>query len=94
MKESVLLNNVSPDELIQIILDGVQAKIDKLKEAFQPKEPTEYLTRKEVIELLHVDQSTIWAWTKRGKLISYQISNRIYYKRSEVEQAIKPIQTL
>ena len=93
MEQSVIFTSICPKRLTEVILEGVQAKIDKLKATFQPKEPTEYLTRKEVKELLHVDLSTVHNWTKRGKLTSYGIGNRVYYKRLEVEQAIKPIQT-
>jgi len=93
MKEKVIFTNVCPERLTEVILDGVQTKIDKLKAQFQPKEPTEYLTRNEVKDLLHVDLSTVHNWTKKGKLKSYGIGNRIYYKRHEVEEAIIPIQT-
>ena len=41
--------------------------------------------------MLDVDLSTIHNWTKRGKLKAYGIAGRIYYKRSEVEMAIKPL---
>jgi len=92
MQESVIFTNVCPKRLTENILDGVQAKIDILKAQFQPKEPTEYLTRDEVKNLLHIDLSTVYNWTKKGKLQSYGIGNRIYYKRHEVEQAIIPIQ--
>ncbi len=81
----------TPQEIEESILNGVQTQIDKLKKQFQPKEPTVYLTRNEVKELLKVDLSTVHNWTKRGKLKSYGIGSRVYYKRSEVEAAIKPI---
>ena len=61
-------------------MDGVQAQIEKLMTTFQTKEPTEYLTRNEVKELLHINLSTVHNWTKKGKLKSYGIGNRIYYK--------------
>lgn len=70
-----------------IALDLMMA-ISRLEKNFQPKEPTEYLTRNEVAELLKCDLSTIWLWTKKGKIISYGIGNRVYYKRSEVENAM------
>lgn len=94
MQESTIVNQVSPNDLIQMILDGVKAEIENLKASFQPKEPTVYMTRYEVRDLLQVDISTVHNWTKRGKLLSYGIGNRIYFKRLEVEKAIKPIQNL
>ena len=91
MMTSTILENVTPQQLTEAILNGVDEKINDLKANFQPKEPTEYLTRKEVKELLKVDLSTVHNWTKKGKLKSYGIGNRVYYKRHEVENVLKPL---
>lgn len=55
---------------------------------FQPKEPTEYLTRTEVCKLLKIDLSTLYRWTKDSKLPSYGCGNRVYFKRSEIDQIV------
>ncbi len=81
----------SPDELETRIFNRLQSEFETLRKEFQPKEPTEYLTRNEVKEMLHCDLSTVHNLTKRGKLKSYGIGGRVYYKRSELEQAIKPL---
>jgi excisionase family DNA binding protein len=46
--------------------------------------PKEILSRKETAQLLGVDLSTLWAWTKTGKITSYGIGNRVFYKYSEI----------
>ena len=51
----------------------------------------EILTRKEVAELLSIDLSTLWSWTKTGKLKAYGIGNRVFYKYSEVMDSLLPI---
>lgn len=91
MKASTLLHNSTPEQLTEAILNGVDEKLNQLKANFQPKEPTEYLTRNEVKELLKVDLSTVHNWTKKGKLKSYGIGNRVYYKRNEVEKNLIPL---
>jgi len=91
MKESVQFIQTTPDQVINATINGVRIEIENLKKDFLPKEPTEYLTRNEVKDLLKVDLSTIHNWTKRGKLKAYGLGNRVYYKRSEVEEAIKPL---
>ena len=48
----------------------------------------ELLTRKQVCELLQIDSSTLWHWTKKGKVTCYGIANRRYYKRSELMQSL------
>jgi excisionase family DNA binding protein len=91
MQGTIQLVQISPDELQSRIIEGVKAEIDSLRSEFQPKQPTEYLTRSEVRDLLQVNLSTVHNLTKRGKLKAYGIGGRVYYKRSEVEQAIKPL---
>jgi hypothetical protein len=81
----------SPEQIIAEILCGVSKEIESLKNEFQPKQPEQYLTRNEVKDLLKIDLSTLWSWTRRGKLKSYGIGNRIYYKRSEIENNLIPI---
>lgn len=79
---------VTPEQLQTAILDGVKNQLQELKKSFQPKEPTEYLTRSEVSELLQIDLSTVHNWTKKGILTANQIGGRIYYKRSDIESAM------
>jgi excisionase family DNA binding protein len=72
-------------------LNQMRQDLAEIKKSFEPKSPTEYLTRTEVAELLKCDLSTVHNWTKKGKLVKHCIGNRAYYKRSEVESAIKEI---
>ncbi len=91
MQKVTLLHNSSPEELTEKILKGVDEKLNQLKENFQPKKPTEYLTRTEAKELLKVNLSTLYKWTKQGKLKAYGIGNRVYYKRHEIELIMIPL---
>jgi excisionase family DNA binding protein len=81
----------SPEEQENRIYQRLKSEFDTLKKEFQPKEPTVFLTRNEVRDLLKVDLSTVHNWTKKGKLKAYGIGNRVYYRRDEVEAAIKPL---
>ncbi len=89
MKNSTLIHDVTPEQ-ISSLFEGLQNQLTELKKNFQPKIPTEYLTRNELAELLKCDLSTIHNWTKKGKLFPYGIGNRVYYKRSEVEAVLLP----
>lgn len=82
---------ITPEQLQESILHGVKQQLDELKEFYQPKEPEEYLTRAEVAKLLKVDISTVHNWSKAGKLKRHALGNRVYYKRSEIEEAIKEL---
>jgi excisionase family DNA binding protein len=57
----------------------------------QEKRAEEYLTRKEVAELLKIELSTLHNWCKKGKLKPYGIGNRVYFLRSDIEKALVPL---
>lgn len=86
--ESIQLIQITPEQLQNSILDGVKSQLQELQKNFQPKEPTEYLTRHQVAEMLQIDLSTVHNWTKRGILTANQIGGRVYYKRTGIENAI------
>lgn len=86
--QNIQFIQTTPEQLENAILNGVKKQLESLTKSFQPKEPTEYLTRQDVANLLKIDLSTVHNWTKRGKLKAYGIGARIYYKRVDVENAI------
>lgn len=90
MKTSTILHEITP-EYIDSRFQGLESQLNDLKQNFEPKTPTEFLTRSEVAEMLKCDLSTIHNWTKKGKLTAYCIGNRVYYKRHEIEAVIAPI---
>ena len=90
MKNSTLIHDVTPEQITSLF-EGLQNQITELKQNFQPKVPTEYLTRNELAEMLKCDLSTIHNWTKKGKIKPYGIGNRVYYKRSEIEKVLLPL---
>ena len=80
----------TPSELAKLISDGVQSQLQDFKKDLLSQEANdELLTRKETCEFLKIDSSTLWAWTKKGKVSSYGIANRRYYKRSELIESLK-----
>ena len=87
--QAIQFIGISPTELKrEIVQDLKDSLIPELSKQFQPKEPTTYLTRNAVAEMFKIDISTVHNWTKRGKIQSYGIGGRVYYKREEVEDAI------
>jgi Helix-turn-helix domain len=84
-----LCPNQLKKEITEDVVKGVKdSLLNELKREFQPKEPTKYLQRSEVAEMLNVDLSTIHNWTKKKILTANQIGGRVYYKRSNIEAAI------
>lgn len=91
MHGSIQLIQITTQQLQEIISSVVKPELEQLRKEFQPKEPTEYLTRKEVKDLLNVNYTTINAWSNSGKLQRHGIGNRVYYKRSEIEASLIPL---
>ena len=88
-KNSTLIHDVTYEEITSLF-QGLQNQLTEIKKNFEPKAPTEYLTRTELAEMLKCDISTIHNWTTKGILIPHGIGNRVYYKRKEVEAALLP----
>lgn len=90
-KNFIQFIQTTPEDLNALICKSVKEQLEELKQHFQPKEPVELLTRKEVADLFKINLSTLFHWTNKGKLKAYGIGNRVYYKRSEVEEVLQPL---
>lgn len=73
---------------IENILLELSQTVNSIKQNFEPKNPTELLSRNEVSILLKCNLGTIHNYCKSGKLIPYGIGNRVYFKRSDIENAL------
>ena len=88
--EAIQFIQTSPDQLQKGITDAVRVEMQRIADTIQP--PTEQLlTPKQAGELLDVDVSTLWHWRKKLKIKAYGLGNRIYYKRSELMEALTPL---
>ena len=86
--EQLQFIGISPTAHVSLIDEILNRRLEDLKTHFQPKEPTEYLTRHEVAEMLKINLSSVHNWTKKGIITAYQIGGRVYYKRQELEASI------
>ena len=79
----------TPADLIRELKNAIIPELKKeLQDEFQPKQPTDYLTRAEVCEILQIDLSTLYRWRKENILTGYGIGNRVYFKRNEIDELI------
>ena len=64
--------STTPADLITELRNTLIPELtEKLSVQFQPKEPTEYLTRSEVCKLLKINLSTLHRWRKENIIPSY-----------------------
>nr|WP_315232371.1 helix-turn-helix domain-containing protein [uncultured Flavobacterium sp.] len=77
-------------ELILEKLELIEITIEKLNTPAKNDSVT-LLSRKEACELLKINFTSLWKHTKSGKLKSYGIGNRVYYKKEEIMKSITRI---
>jgi hypothetical protein len=86
---AILLQNLSVEQLQQLIGTSVRNGILELQKELQTKDNSEELmTREETCQFLKIDSSTLWAWTNNGKVKAYGIGARRYYKKSEIMECL------
>ena len=87
--KSILLQELSVEQLQQLLGTSVKNGIQELQKELQTKNNSEeLLTREETCQFLKIDSSTLWAWTNASKVKAYGIGARRYYKRSELLECL------
>jgi hypothetical protein len=84
MEKQILLHCITPDELRQIIKEVIREELLEVKKQFQEKDSEILMTRKETCKFFKIDSTTLWHWTNKGKIDSYGIGNRRYYKKEDL----------
>lgn len=91
MGNSVILENVTPEELIESVRRVIKQEIADLNlERTAPK----YLTRREVADLLKISLPTLNDYTRTGRIKGHRIGSRVLYSEEEVTKAVKEIATV
>lgn len=88
MKNSILLHDVTPEELSEMINEGVKKQLADFKKQLGIHKSEELLTREETCKFLKINSSTLWAWTNKSKVKAYGILGRRYYRKSELLEAL------
>ena len=88
-KKVIEIENISVDELTEIIAEKLVDKLEKRIATLVSKQnDDELLSRTETAKILKVELTTLWSWTKKGKITAYGIGNRVNYKRGEIMKAL------
>lgn len=91
MREIKLVQTTESD-LEQLISNSLQSELEKIKnELSNSSDEDKILTREETAKLLDVDLSSLWRWTKTGKIKAHGIAHRVYYFLSDIHLALNPI---
>jgi len=87
-KHTTQVDHTNLDDLMEAIGNLLDQRIEDLKKSFTPKEPEEYLTGKDLENILKISSTTRWEWANKGILKPYKIGNRTYYLRSEIDELL------
>jgi excisionase family DNA binding protein len=89
-----LLIQISKDELKALIQEAVKDVVKERQpvKVVQP-DADPLLKIGEICKILQVSKVTIHQWKKQGKIPFHRISNRIFFKRSEILESLKTINT-
>ncbi len=91
LNNSIILQNLTEEQLVKLITQLFKEQLKEFKKEFEQTPENDLLTREDVCKMLNFNKTSLWKHTKSGKLKSYGIGNRVLYKRSEVLEAVKPI---
>ncbi|HEY6143089.1 MAG TPA: helix-turn-helix domain-containing protein [Flavobacterium sp.] len=92
MTTSTILQNVSTDQLTELITNVFKTQLEDFKKEFTSQtENDDLMTRDQVLELLQINPSTLWHWQNKGRITVYKFANKCYYKRSELMATITPL---
>lgn len=83
MEKSILLHCITVEDFKKMLQEAVKTELMEYK-----ADPEKLLTRQETAELLKISLTSLWKWTDKGKLRSYGLGNRRYYKKSEVLESL------
>jgi hypothetical protein len=88
---TIQLIQVTPDELADLITNGVKSHLEELSSRLNPQSTQpqkEFLTRKETAELFKVSLVTIHEWQNSGILKVYKMGNRSFFKYTELLETL------
>jgi len=87
--EQFVLSPISVGSLIDQIAHRTAEILENRKPAPEASQPPEDLaTRAEALKYLRITGATLWRWEKQGKIKSYGMGGKRYYRLSELEQSI------
>jgi DNA binding domain, excisionase family len=85
--ETNMLIQISPEQLSQMIISGIREELQKFQSVSGEKSNNkDLMTRKEVCDYLQCSQTSLWDWTKKGKIIATKVGKRkVLYRKKDID---------
>ena len=85
-----MIENASLEELVSEI-KAIVNEVIQSSDFNKPHESDKIFTRTETSELLNVSFVTLNKWNRLGVLPAYSVGTRVYYKSTDVQNAMKRV---
>ena len=79
-----IFTNISEDRFKEIIREVVRDEIAKLNHS----ESEDLIKAKDACDYLMISKVTLYKWLNEGKIIGYYLGTRLFFKKSELENAL------
>ena len=78
---------ISPEQLSEMIISGIREELQKFQSVSGEKSNNkDLMTRKEVCDYLQCSQTSLWAWTKNGKISATKVGKKkVLYRKKDVD---------
>ena len=85
--ETNMLIQISPEQLSQMIISGIKEELQKFQSVSGEKSNNkDLMTRKEVCDYLQCSQTSLWDWTRKGKIIATKVGKKkVLYRKKDVD---------
>ena len=85
--ETNMLIQISPEKLSQMIISGIREELQKFQSVSGEKSNNkDLMTRKEVCDYLQCSQTSLWDWTRKGKISATKVGKRkVLYRKKDVD---------
>jgi len=86
MKTNMLIQ-ISPEQLSEMIISGIREELQKFQSVSGEKSNNkDLMTRKEVCDYLQCSQTSLWDWTRKGKIIATKVGKKkVLYRKNDVD---------
>ena len=82
--EKQIFTNISEDRFKELIREVMRDEITRLNHTGVE----DLIKAKEACEYLKVSKVTLYKWLKQGKVTGYYLGTRLFFKKSEIENAL------
>ena len=85
--EKNMLIQISPEQLSEMIISGLREELQKFQSVSGEKSNNkDLMTRKEVCDYLQCSETSLWDWTRKGKINATKVGKKkVLYRKKDVD---------